>query len=283
MVGSRQAIEAVPAQPPGYSLLAAVQVLDSGGVWAQGTEWAPEQLGQGGAVAVDCFGSTPDGFEASTAPVINTADPFAVYATDVCSTFGWQARDYEGRARRQLAAVRSARIALEFQLGSIRDAKGLGNPALKDATVVLPSAVPVQLALAELEQKLGTVYLGRQAMIHVSPFVFTLMQSAFLISLQAQKWKTALGTIVVTDAGYRAEADGGQYMYGTPVVQVRLGDVMLVPGTLEEARAQATDRATNLTTIHAEQLVLVQVDNAIATRADAFFKVGIDTELSLFS
>ncbi len=111
---ARQTIEAPPALPPLYSLLQAATVIEDQERWQGGVQWAPEQVGGGDVVAIHCAGS-PDGKTDWHNPEVNTADPFVVYAEDHCSTFGFEARDYEGRSRRQLLATRSARSSVRSQ------------------------------------------------------------------------------------------------------------------------------------------------------------------------
>lgn len=279
MPGSRQAIQAPPATPPVYSLLYVVEIVNDQTRWQQGVEWAPEQVSGGGAIPVDCHGGSPDGKPTKHNPVVNTADPFAVYAEDHCSTFGFEARDYEGRARRQLAAVQSAKIAREFQLGEIRTAEGLGNVALIDGIEVGPGGQDVEDAIGELEAALAERFDGARCMIHVTTQTFVEMMRKNLIFLSGQKWLTAPGNIVVADAGYVSEvgADAGVFAYGTSMVQVRLSPVDVIPGSFDEAlaRAQMTDRAHNSIVIYAERLALIVVDHTDTSPADLVFKVEL--------
>lgn len=273
---ARQAIEAPPATPPLYSLLQAADVIDPADErWQQGVEWAPEQVFGGGAVAVDCFGSSPDGKPSADNPMLNTADPFAVFAEDHCTTLV-QRRDYEGRARRQLAAVQSAFIAREFQLGEIRTAEGLDNVALIDAIEVGPGggSGPVEEQIGILEAAMAAAYAGALGMIHVTTQTLVAMKAKNLIEFQGQKWRTPPGNIVVADAGYVAESPNfGVFAYGTKLVRVYLSGVD-VPADVFES----TDRATNLTTLIAERLAMVVVDHTKTDPADLFFKVEVDLE-----
>lgn len=267
---ARQAINAPPAQPPLYSLLQAVDLIDDGVRWQQGVEWAPEQVDGGGAIPIDCHGGTPGGKPTKTNPIRNEADPFGVYAEDHCSTLGFAARDYEGRARRQLAAVQSSLIAREFQLGTIRDAESLDNVALIDATEIVPGG-PIDIALGSLEAALADTFAGARSMIHVTMQTMVFLAKNFLIYQSGQKWLTQPGNLVVADAGYTDES-GTVFMYGTSMVQVRLSTVDVVPPEF----AQAVNRATNLVTIYAERLALVQLDHSETTAADLLFKVATD-------
>ncbi len=115
-------------------------------------------------------------------------------------------------------------------------------------------------------------YDGGRGMMHVTPQTLDMMLAARLIYQAGQKWLTALGTIVVADAGYAVHPDLGLvYAYGTPMVQVRLSPVN-IPMTMREA----TDRALNFVRFYAEQLALIQVDHTDEVFGDLFFKIEVD-------
>ncbi len=282
---ARQAIEAPPATPPLYSLLVAAQVIDGGSDrWQQGVEWAPEQTASGAAIEVDCLGGSPDGKPPFATPIRNSADPFAVYAEDHCSTIGFEARDFEGRARRQLIAVQSAFIASELQFGTIAGGIGGGdNVALIDGIEVGPGGQSAVEGLGVLEGVLAERFGGSRCMIHVTPQTLTELRIGSALIQNGDRWITALGTVVVADAGYSAEhgeapPDAGVFMYGTGMVQIRLSPIVIVPGSFEDAlaRAQMTNRQTNDIEIRAERLALVQFDHSDQSAADLVFKVEIE-------
>lgn len=289
-----QAIAPTPAKAAGYSLLLAAQVVTDLSVapdppeqseaeeWQLGVEWAPEQLNGGFVTGVDCHGGWPDaqGDNIPDNPTANTAEPFAVVAGDKCSTFGFKGRDWIGRARRQLLATRSFQIAQELQLGALRDSVSLANVALKDADELTSSPATPLHALAALEFASGRAYGGRAAMIHVDLQVLTLLVAQHVLTLSGQKWLTPSGNVVAADAGYGLES-GEHFMYATLPVVVRLSDVIVVPGDDDAARAQATDRATNLTTVFATELALVTFDNGVDDAADAMFKQPVDVDLDV--
>jgi hypothetical protein len=269
---SRQAINAPPAQPPIYSLLVAADLVNDSVRWQQGVEWAPEQISGGGITTVDCHGASPFGKPRSANPIRNTADPFVVFAEDHCSTIGFEARDYEGRARRQLAATQSAFIAHELQHGLVAgNSGGFDNVSLVDGVEVTPGG-PADVALASLEQALAETFAGARCMIHVTEQTLVVLAKNFLVYKEGQKWLTHPGNIVVADAGYDEESGGTTFMYGTSMVQVRLSPVDVLPGEF----AQAVDKATNLVTLYAERLALVQFDSSNQTKADSVFKVATD-------
>lgn len=269
MAQGRQAINAIPAAPPVYGLLVAADTVDLDARWQAGVEWAPENIG-GGQIGVVACGGT-----ASVSPTDNaetqTADPVLLFATDRCSAFGFEARDYEGRARRQLLATQSFMLAREFQLGTLRDADSLGNVALVDATHVGPAPASVLNATAIIESAIGEVLQGRRAMIHVSPQIFTLMKANQDISLQGQRWVTPQGSIVCSDAGYTVEEDGHLFMYATGLPIVTLGEV-IVPMEMRTA----LDRTVNTIEFYAERLGLIRLDSSIDDLGDAMVKIQLD-------
>lgn len=277
-----QAIDGPPATPPVYGLLVAADLVNDGADWEAGAKWRPEQIGGGGVVPLDGCGDTGDGLGTATNPKNTTAEPFVVWAEDHCSLMsGTRANEeYEARARRQLAATESFSVAREFQIGTLRDLDSLANIALKDATVIHPGAIDPLTAVAELEGALGETFKGRRGMIHVSPTVMTILHATYVLERAGQKWITAQGTIVCSDAGYTHEADGFLYAYASGPVAVRLGavDVPAPFGTLG-----TIDRTVNDVKLYAQRLALVQVDSVIADTvgsgsADAIFKVQLDTK-----
>ena len=278
---SRQSIQAPPATPPIYSLLKAAVLVEDGGRWQQGIQWSPEQVNGGGTIAVDCVGNSPDGKDPASNPVINSADPFTIFAEDHCSTIGFEDRDFEGRARRQLASVQSALVAHELQFGTQAGLAGGGtNVALIDAIELGPGSQPIEDAIGILEAALAETFAGARCMIHVTVQAFDLMMAAKLVYLSGMQWLTGVGNIVVADAGYTAETspEGAVYAYGTSLVQIRLSPVDLVPGSFAEALAQMTDHSVNSIILYAERLALVQFDhdNASEGAADLLFKIELD-------
>ena len=269
-------VPAPPATPPRYSLLGIATAINDGARWQNGIEWLPEQQYQGGVLGLDCHGRTPDGLDEGDNPGMAYADPFVVYAEDHCSTLGMEARDFEARARRQLEAVQSARVAAELERGALAQADSLDNHWLTENPVDVgaPGAQSVIAALGDIEMGLAEMWGGQQCMIHVSPAILTALHNESVIQLSGQRWTTGMGHIVVCDAGYIGappdnEQSSKQWMYGTSLIQYRLSEVILVPGTLAEARAAATNRATNKITIFAERLALLQWDvGVVAAETD---------------
>lgn len=269
MAPSKQAVTAVPATPPRYGLLIAAETItDNTSRWeVGGITWDPEQCAGGGVAAVECIGNTSSLVIPSN-PGLAEADPFLVWAGDKCSTIGFEAREYEGRARRLLDASQSFWVANEFWTGDLSTAEGLDNVPLADVAsdTVTTTEVSVLNALGLLEGALADCGQGARGMIHVTSQVLLHAVAERAVELVGQQYMTPLGTIVVGDAGYPGTGPNGeaalttQWAYATSMVQVRLAPVMIVPGTFDQALAQMVERSQNTIEIRVQRLALVQWD-----------------------
>lgn len=268
-MGSKQAIFGPQATPPRYGLLPALGTLDSPDRWQQGVKWGPEQCGDSGATTVDC--GVTDEMTPGTNPDIAMADPIVVYASDHCSTFGFEARDFTARALRQLDATQSFQVAKELWAGAITVAESLDNIPLNDssADTVTSAPVSIKFALGFLEQELAVCGQGRRGIIHMTPMALIHAVGQRLLEVSsAGVITTPLGTLVIADAGYDGSGPGNvaagasQWMYATTWMQVRLSPVDVIPGTLADARtwAAAITRSTNDVLVFAMREALVQWD-----------------------
>lgn len=263
MAQLRANVPAPPARPPRYGLIAAAPTIDDTDMrWPGGFSFTPEQCAGGGRASVTCGGSTA-ALDVGLNPGLVNGDPFAVFAGDRCSSFGFEARDYVGRARRQLAAIESFEIANELWTGSLSAAEGLDNRALTDLgsdTLTAGAASPID-AISCIEQGLAVLLRGRQGMIHMTPQLLAhLVGPLGVISREGQVYTSPMGHIVVADAGYDGSAPGGaaagasQWIYGTSIVQVRLGPVDVIPERFE----LAVDHSVNNVEYIAERLAAIQ-------------------------
>lgn len=258
MAQLRAVVPAPPVRPPAYGLIAAAPVVEDPDMrWAGGWEFQPEGCGIGGRDSIVCAGNTGV-MDPERGPAIAVGDPVWIWAGDACSTFGTAERDWMGRARRQLAAIESFELASELWDGTITVADGLDNrylagPGADSDTVTDGPSSPVT-ALACVEGALAVALHGAQGMIHVTNQLLTYLVGSQLVTRQGNLLVSPNGHIVVADAGYSGDGPGGgaattayQWIYGTPIIQVRLGPVELIPGSLDDARqlAAAMDRAVN--------------------------------------
>lgn len=293
---ARDLVEAPPATPPRYSLLIAAPT-STDGRWEAGFEFAPEGCASGGRTPVDCFGGTAV-LDADDNPDKVGGDTFAVWAADRCSTFGYRARDYLGRARRQLAAIESFQIAEEFWEGSLNGQTSLGGQTIDNRPLVDPDsdtltngpADPVD-ALALLVGGLGQCGKGRQGMIHVTPQLLAQLAAAQAIYRDSGSWYTPMGHLVVADDGYTGAgpgedggvpASGSQWMYATSMVRIRLGAVVTSPPELpvDDTRnpsgwPAAVDPRTNEVLVIAQRLAGIGWDQCCHLAAEVDLAVPL--------
>jgi len=254
--GVRTPVEGPITVPPLFSLLSSAQVIeDNDERWAGSVSFDPESCAGDVFVAPLC---PPGGFEKPTGdnPGIVDVEGFGVIAVDSCSPYS--GREFAARARRKLLACQSKQIEKEFWTGAAMP----GDPHLAaTASTDFGFAHTPLEALALIEKELGICGCGR-GMIHMSPKMATLLCGDGNIMRVGDHLETCLGSIVVAGTGYPGTnpagtlASGSEYMYGTGMVQVRLGKITVIPGNLGEA----LDRATNSVNFYAERPAMVLFD-----------------------
>lgn len=264
---AKQAVRALPASPPRISLISSAEVLsETDDRWEAGVRYEPEVCGNTGTgVYAACETSN---VTADAGSGITTLEPFVIWAGDSCMPQG--NRDWQGRARRKLAACESYIIETELWRGDINRVQNWSNPYLAspDATLIGSSPVDPTAALACLEQAIGDCNCGSSGMIHASRQLTTYWSAASLITPENNRLVTTLGTVVVPGAGYDgsgpapthddepADAGASIWAYATSPVHLRLGGVQVLPGDL----AQSLDRTTNTAFYWAQRIVIAGFD-----------------------
>lgn len=287
---AKQRIEAPRATDPRYGLLFTATELKLDTDWPHGVKWAPEQTGGGGVVGVNCRGGTDEMVLSSPLPAnpgITTSDPFVVWAEDHCTAMP-SGRDFVGRATRQLEATQSYRIAHELWTGTLATADTLDNDWLmNDPKVLTAAAVSPMEALALIEIGLGQMLAGRRGMVHVSPQVLTELITNESVVLNGQLWMTAMGNIVVSDAGYpgtkpTGAAGSNQWIYGTPLVGYALGPIDVPPMTSGGQIVQNMNRAINDIVLYASREAILIWDWKIPA-GTKHGKVAAETSTAAFA
>lgn len=229
--------------------------------WVNGFRYIPEGCG----VAQLYNLCSSDDIDDHDRGVPITGSPYGVIATDKCSAFGFLTADYAPRAERLLRAVESYYVANELW----RDTLGL-NPHLADPadTIVAGSASPEVLrnAIGTIEEAFYAHSPAARCMIHMTPgFMDALQHSSGGAALHrgGSNYYTQMDSVVAVDKGYPGTGPAGQaktfsseWIYATPVVQIRLGPIMVMPGSL----AEAMDRSDNTVRYYAERAVSVSWD-----------------------
>lgn len=214
-------------------------------------------------------GAAPPGSNSTGGPVTGVQPgivqeiPFIAVVDEVCSSFGWEAFDYVGRAERHLQIALAAAIEKEFWTGALATTKNLPNDFLANSATctVLSSGTPVSITrgIQLLEDYNATVGLGAQAMIHVQPEAVPSLLNArrvqnFLLS--------EVDNIIVPGAGYTGTGPGNTtpttgmtWIYITDMVNVRLDEPQIIPDNFAEAMDWGQMDHPNTITFRGEQIV----------------------------
>ncbi len=276
MIGHGQKIAATPLRAPRTGLLVAATVTDDDALVGQGgVAWLPElhpSTSDGfGAFGLGCDGNPAvPANDADNKAVLEGADPFAIYAFDWCSSFGYSQRDWVGRARRLLDATASHAIAKELWSGAVAIAETNANTWLGSATdSATAAALAPGKALAKLDEALNDALSNGQGMIHCRIEVLNRLVQAQAVRRDGAVWLTPSDNIVVADSGYSGRIDGdgaNEWMIASTRVEVVRGAVFTAPDTLADAKAwaQAVDTANNDVLVLAQRVVLVKHEPNLA-------------------
>lgn len=252
-----------PATAPRVGLLPSVErPTVSDAHWINGITFRPER----------CFdietwwdcpeptGADPADKTAGVDPPIVQYRPWTAVADDTCSTLGFDARDYIGRARRLHAASLDRKVSDELWTGTVAQAAAFPNDYLTNiATAVSLGTAPGFYALGELQQYFAETFDGR-GMVHVTHRTLNFLVANYVVRREGALWLDAFDNIVVAAQGYDGSGPGGtpapvdgsrQWAYITPVINYLADDVQVVPGSFSEA----VERTTNLVTFRAESVV----------------------------
>jgi hypothetical protein len=250
-----------------YRLIDTAQVIDDPDPhWRAGAQIWPYPADLPG-LWVPCPDGTGQGFKAEgegwEIPVFNA---FQVYLPVTCSSFsiGDDYEEYIRRATLAFNARESHGVEQAF-------AQGLDNlatqPFLADANADVlngGAAIGVIESLNLLERAIAET--GQGGVIHATPDVVSAWESTgFTLDKAGTKLVTrGNGTPVVSGTGYIGAQPTGHtapgahtaWAFATGPVQLRRGDLTIVPGDI----SQALDRTTNVVTYRAERDELVDWD-----------------------
>lgn len=246
-----------------------------GPVTSEGGTLTFTDTGSGSPGASPPSSNTTGGPGSYTNPAIITVVPFAIETMDQCSTFGFEERDFKGRALRWLDSATPHAIEAEFWTGTLAQAKGLPNPYLtmgssapNGFTNLTPSGTPPSVArgMQILQDYLAQTGFGGQGMIH------TQAQTAPDLLAARRVGKLLLDifdNIVVPGVGYTgsqpagtsAPAAGTAWMYATDMVMVRIQpEGRVIPDTFEEAVDRGQGGEPNTVTFRAFRFAAAYAD-----------------------
>lgn len=254
--GPPDAVSAIPASPPRLGLIPQLGAAEGDGAWVNGLAFNPESCGAASGVADPCESVARGATAGDANPDLVEAEPFSVWAADACSTLGFRARDWEGRARRLLLACQSRQVEAELWSGALTQSAGWPNRFLtsEDSDVLTDTPATPTVGLACLEQGLAQCKCGGRGVIHATPQLVTHWAALGLVRREANQLVTFLDTIVVPGEGYDGSGPYGpagesQWAYATSLVQIRLGRVDVRGGP----DADGVDRTQNTAKVYAER------------------------------
>lgn len=216
--------------------------------------------------------------------------PFIVYATDSCSSFGSGGLDFKARAEAKLA------IAEPWWIERVlwENPDGLSNPSFvgSPATTVVEGSSPLG-AFAALDSAVADDMHDGRGMIHMTTRMFDLIVEDAGLRREGNVWYSPLDNIVVPGRGYTGNGpnpDGGanenaatgnvEWMFGHPgVIQIIRGSVEVL-GVPEKEM----NRATNDIWVVAEKTVAFIVTNGVGDDEGAnvtgFYAASADISLA---
>ena len=197
--------------------------------------------------------------------------PYVVLVEDSCSTFGFEARDFIGRATRLLDNATPNAMEDEFWTGTLTQAAGTGNNYLTNASSVTdltPGTVPsITRAIQILEDALAGAGFGGQGMIHAMPQAIPNFLGARRVGPQLL---TVADNIVVPGSGYTGTGPVGNanatpptgqtWLYATDLVSVRIDKAQVFPDNFQEALDRGYSGQPNRITFRAERFAAATFD-----------------------
>lgn len=176
-------------------------------------------------------------------PIV-TAIPYQIETEDYCSTFGFDKRDFKGRAERLLSNASPQAMGKEFWTGTLAKAKELPNSYLakEGLAEILEGKPSVERGFEALQNALQQCGFGGQGMIHLqaqtAPNLLRVRRVGSLLL-------DMFDNIIVPDVGYPGTAPEGHstesgcaWMFATDLVACRIEDEATI---FTETFAEATD------------------------------------------
>jgi hypothetical protein len=211
--------------------------------------------------------------------VNNTYDPFVVYASYTCSTYGGANLDeFKENAKAILDRYLSSQIEEEFLTGDLTLVAGSVTPFLSwlDTTIITPTSDPMprRLGFAALQKALARCLGGHRGVIHVSPALGSLLASDNVIREYEGVFRDAFGNTIVMGSGYsgagprqlpvyevQVDATAGLWsitLFSTPPLAFNAPDSAVQAGidALGIAMSSVTDSVVGTTTTYQITLLM---------------------------
>jgi hypothetical protein len=279
-------VQAPPIRAPRVSLLSSADIITiPGDQWWTGIELYPLSATDASGLWPVCPGVDSEATKDARNHVGGQRfQPFAVYATDACSTFGSGGINFTDRATDKLKVVESFWIERELD----RDSMGDGNPSFKNSSEAITTGpTDALMAFALLDAEVANDLHDGRGMLHLPTVVFSWLTQYGIFRREGNVWLSPLDNIVVPGRGYTGagpgedEPDAGSiWMYGHPgTIQIIRSEIMTIPGEGEIERQM--QRSINHIVVVAERMVGYIVANGARVDDDAnvtgFYAAQVDS------
>jgi hypothetical protein len=236
------------------------------GRWEGGYTFAPNGCLEGGSQSNGCDASTTKEIDSFPDPVQHV--PSFVWVGGVCTSLGGIPRTEIGpRVRSSLEASQGPKIERELWRGDNASGDAAvnlflagGSPNYVDLTPGAETS-PGGYALAALQMHLAQCAEGGRGMIHATRATVDIWAREDLVRREGNLILDLFDNWIVAGAGYDGSDPDGDvdasgetaYAYATGLVDVKLGDIVLLPSL--DAIEEAVDRSDNRVYWIAERVV----------------------------
>lgn len=199
--------------------------------------------------------------------------PWLVVVEDACSSWGFEERDFKGRATRLLESATPEAIGSEFSTGLKAQAASYPNNYLQNSGSVVdltPGGGPPSIARGTqiLEDYIANTGFGGQCALHVQPQTAPNLLGARRVG---DLLLTVLDNVVIPDPGYNGNgpgnavpAAGTAWIYATDMPTVRIdSEIKVFPDTFAEALDRGQNGEPNLIRFRAERYVSATFDATV--------------------
>ncbi len=201
------------------------------------------------------------------------AIPWLMDAQDSCSTFGFEERDYKGRAMRLCDNATPQALEREFWTGALAQAAGWPNNYLTNSasyTDLTPGGTAPSVARGQqiLQDALASTGFGGQGMLHCQPQTTPNLLNARRVG---NLLLDIFDNIIVPGVGYSGVASGvgtpaagTAVMFATDLVMTRVeSDPTVIPDTFAEALDRGQAGQPNRITFRALKYGVAYFDAAV--------------------
>lgn len=203
---------------------------------------------------------------------INTCIPWVISALDSCSSFGFEERDFKGRALRLLENGTPQALEREFWTGALATAAGWPNRFLTDSNLVdlTPVGGPPSVARGQqiLQDYIATTGFGGQGMLHCQPQTTPNLLNARRVG---GLLLDIFDNIIVPGTGYAGTASaigtpaaGTAVMIASDLVMTRVeSEGQVYPDSFAEALDRGQGGQPNTIRFRAEKFGMAYFDGAV--------------------